>query len=83
MSVTVKDLTIHLRSFSGHGSLFQNFSNRQTAYYIFVSEQSVMIALLKSMLDAFTFFQMCRIEFLSQPSMSATIELRFAVHKKQ
>jgi hypothetical protein len=35
MFFIIKDLKIHLRSFSRQVSLFQNFSNRQRAYYIF------------------------------------------------
>jgi hypothetical protein len=80
MSLTTKDI---LRSFSGHESLFQNFYNRQTAYCIFALEQSVIVTLLNSILKTLNFFQRCRIEIPPQPSMSATIGMKFTVNNNQ
>ena len=56
MSLIIEYVKNNLQSFIGHESLFQNFSNRQTAFYIFASGKLRCLSFLNYIPQTLNFF---------------------------
>jgi len=56
MLLIIKDIKYYFRFFIAHGSLFQNFYNRQTAFRIFASGKLLFFGYFHSTLLTLSFF---------------------------